>query len=142
MNQKLEHLSNYANLLKRVFSWVLITTTQTQLMSSRSPYGGLANLAKFKGFKSAVDEDVSDETMRAQLRFDRSLNQPRPMKLSSADIQLIDEKLYANAESDPISLFDLLNEDRVPSLDARLTLVRALTEAILEKLHAVDWLGT
>ncbi|KAH8167656.1 hypothetical protein CIB48_g576 [Xylaria polymorpha] len=109
-------------------------------MSSRSPYGGLANLAKFKGFKSAVDEDVSDETMRAQLRFDRSLNQPRPMKLSSADIQLIDEKLYANAESDPISLFDLLNEDRVPSLDARLTLVRALTEAILEKLHAVDWL--
>ncbi|KAI0439907.1 prion-inhibition and propagation-domain-containing protein [Xylaria telfairii] len=225
MNQKFEHLCQ----LIEAGLFLGATTTQTQPMSSRSTDGGLASLARFKGFKSAVDGDVLDETMRAQLRLDRSLSQPRPIKLSSADIQLIDEKAYAerqrapawyrcslapwrrvwiewtstkfpqtvahmnseplalkrfenlvcllreneltaqfhalkchgyylrhsqfekqyglvfespsdaDAESDPISLFDLLNEESVPSLDARLTLVRVLTEAV-EKLHAVDWL--
>ncbi|KAI0455755.1 prion-inhibition and propagation-domain-containing protein [Xylaria acuta] len=226
MNQRFEHL---CQLIEADLLLGTNTAAQTQPVPSRGTYSRLASLAKFKGFKSAVEEGALDETMRTQLRLDHSLNQPQPMKLSSADIQLIDEKVYAewqrtpawykcslapwkrvwiewtstkvsqtmahknseplilkrfenlvcllreneltaqfhalqchgyylrhsqfgvqyglvfesppdaNAESDPISLFDLLHEDGVPSLGARLALVRVLTEAV-EKLHAVNWL--
>lgn len=120
---------------KRV--WIEWTSTKTHQFTTRNDAEPLI-LKRFENLVYLLQEDKLTAQFRAlhcHGYYVRSCGQ------SEIQYGLVFENPTAvDPETIPTSLLDMLHKrTKVPSLSARLALIRALTENV-EKLHAVNWL--